>query len=376
MIPAQGLTYGYRTAYQGLDVRFTAVTWNGYRYTSESYGPNPHYQLTGVELGDVLYWRGGGNFITEHASAHMFNDRLNLDPDHACNGLPNLMATCTPVIIDTDHPDTYTWTLPSTTTTNTITNETGTYNVTQTITPTFTMLKHDAYLDVNIYLEGSHREGYPDEYTHWNDAVIELEFTVNDFLYFLDNPSTPARHAIAYVALQDNPEWNDWSVAEHQSIYPGAKGETLGVYMHDEAITEDQLLSYEGHDLDPRVFQHSYTIRLGIDTFKPVTVKRPFDWYETMPSVKLSLILHVFTVGRDDVVQTEWVRLEPHQPQEREPPLSLPNTITAVDGVLGMVPWWIWTGIWIAIAGIICGFAVKAWHWILPTIRKNIRKIR
>lgn len=353
IMPVSSLEYAYRTAYQGLDVQFYAVEWNGHLYTNDN-PVNPDYREITITRGGLIstYTQQ----LTGEPSSLQLHDRLNFDPDMADDGKPNIMGSCSPIIIDLNNPTEHPWTLDEEPHVVKVSNETGSWNVTTTTQRQFMMLQYNAYFSVNFYLAGHHSETYPG-YSCYNDAAIWLKFTPNDFVYFVDNPNTPAKIAMAYMTLADQPEWSHYDVqqgvevgygsqvAKIQSVFPGAKGETPGFFDNvngQPSANEQRILSQEGIELDTRVFKNEYYVRLGLDVFQPWTDVRPLGWYEKLPSVKLNFLLHVFAVGSLDVVQEEWVQLERHMPIEVETPLSnidieLPDYVETVGGVIGRV---------------------------------------
>jgi hypothetical protein len=337
--------------------------------------------------------RGGVTWVEEDAvaSSHQFNDRLNFDPDASNDGLPNIMGACDPVTVDTTvEPRTWEWKIQDgTPIVQTVSNSTGNYTVTTTNFREFQMHRFKCDWTVNLWMTGDHLEVYPAGYTHYNDVEVILRIEPNNFVYFDENP---AKYYVApaYIALAEAPVWSymtdgvvvrSGEVASYQSIFPGAKGETLGVYYHADGgrdVTVEKLLSYNGFTLDPKVFRDEYYLRVGLDVWMPVTTWGPFrpDWFEKLPSVQLNFVVYTFVVGEWQVQMetSEKIEMEPHQPQERDPPKIIDLPDVDVAGFLDNLPWQIKTSAWLIFFAIVVSILVGIVHWNSKKAKPLLKK--
>jgi len=342
--------WGFRSGYQGPDIRFVAVRWKDYVYTASNRGPNPNYELSEEDAGYILLNRGGSFFVDEDtkASACQFGDRLNWDPDMDDNGLPNIMGSSDIISIDVDDIEEITrWRLPDKKRKSTIRqvkNDTGTYNVTTNYYIDIILLRVPCDYNLNFYLSAAHMEAYPDKYTHHMNVEVMMEIDAGSPIYFKENPVGAPICAPIYIVCDDHPTWGHYDAktgeeigygsqtAKLQSIFPGAKGESLGVWRDIAGLkgfTEQQVLKYKGYELDPRIFWMKYYIRVCLDIFMPYSEWGPWhcDWYEKLPSVSIPLKMDLLVFGQLQVIMetAEKVELERHVPQEKDTPDLIPD---------------------------------------------------
>jgi len=321
-ISASLSTVGYVSGYQGLSAEFNSVYFKGYWYTASTTGPNSNYLV-------------GKPAVAQTASAAEFFDHINLDPDYSSSYLPNLCASQSPICVDTDYgTKTYgPWSVKTGESTQTVTNWTGSYQVTTETYKEYQIVRYRCEWSVNLWLNGASDEATMDGNAHtWQDAEIWVKLTPQSFVYFADNPDK-VYFAPAKIQLADAEWWSldqtqtkseNPSIASYQDVFPEAKGEALGIFYSrggSQVDIESETLSYQGEHLDPSIFRSEYWVRISLGTF------RPHSWWNDVlhltgysyefPSVKLDFEVFVFVVGEWTVQleEGETVSLTNHDPQ-------------------------------------------------------------
>jgi len=298
---------GYISGFQGLQPEFNSVYFKGYWYTASTRGPNENYRIGGV---------------SQTASAAEFFDHINLDPDESDRYLPNLHVQQNYIALDEDYGKvTYgPWSVKTGESTETVTNATGTYQVTTETYIQFQMDKYRCEWQFNVYLDGTWGEATLDPIAHkWLDTEIWVKLVPKAWVYFADNPDqvffAPAKIQCSSL------EWGDSSITQYQSIEP-TTGSSLGIFYarggSDEAASDSDLLSYQGVSLDPDIFRSEYWVRISLNQFQP------YAWGylgqvqgQKFPSVTLTFTVYIFVVGEWTVKLTkgETVSLTPHETQ-------------------------------------------------------------
>lgn len=321
VIKLSGVEWGFLTGYQGLQTEFNSVKYKGYWYDRTHLGPNSQ----------ISYWK------TYTASAGEFQDRLNLDPDHPTEYLPNLLASQTPVVIDTDQaPKTWLWRVQVDETTEEGENDTHSWTKTIETYREFQLMRYVCQWDMNLWLSGPAGEAYPDPMRAWRDGELWIKIVPKAFIYFEDNPDR-VFFAPSLVQLQDidwysfkeskDQEAQDGGISQYQDLIPKAEGETLGLFYArggDPVQIEESVMAYEGSLLDPEIFRDEYWVKISLIEFKP------FSWFELgglagwswkYPSVRMRFMVHVFVVGEWTVKleKGDIVELEQHEPIEPPP---------------------------------------------------------
>lgn len=293
-----GAVFPFISGYEGLSYRFDSVSYQNYWYDVNHY-TNPNYY--------------GG----QPASAHSFGERINFDPDASSTGRPNLHTEQMAFVV-----------LPDT-------NETLAHwhvKVGETQTTEwykdFQIDKYKAEWKINVWLDGTYNEAYPDLANQWRDAEVWIKVTPQDFDYFVDNPSQ-VFFAPAYMTVKEA-KWysgqndgfqEDNSQAMKQDIFPETVGVAMGFYPTRSQISpvnpSQQALSYNGVLLDPQIFRDEYWIRLGIDTFGADSQLVWFGlggWDWKYPSLQLTFETDVLVVGEWEVKldKGEVIDLQPH----------------------------------------------------------------
>ena len=304
----QLMEIGYLTGAQGLQAEFHTLYFNE-TWCSQSFKPS---------------W-------ARHAANWQFGFELNFDPDETDDGWPNLCATQQPFTVDTHvEPKHYAWQVDKGVVT--LDNGTRARKVIQ-----FEMWRYRCEWAVNIWLSGPEAES-SDRAWHggiswepnYGGSQIWIRLIPQRFVYFKDNPDE-VYFAPAYIGLEsyqiasidkDNKETtNDPDVMSCIDLIPKAVGETLGIYYERGGTPTDiehTLLSYEGAELDPKIFRNEYWIHIDLLQFKPYlnvdfwTKALTYKW----PSINLRFVVYVFVVGKWTVyfAEDEVPKLNPHTP--------------------------------------------------------------
>jgi len=350
---------GYISGHQGLEFQFDSIYWKGYWYDSSHRGPNPNYD-------------------GETASSCDFFDRVNFDPDDSSLRKPNLMASQGAFVVDTSvEPKTWEWQVKVSET-----STTETYKV-------FRLYRFRCEWSMSLWLEGADGEAQPVEDTHYYDLQLWIKVVPKAFLYFTDNPDrvyfAPALFQLQsikwYGVTEDNTKIeDDYEVAQLQDIFPGALGETLGIFYSRggaQVDIENVLLSYQGMQLDPQIFRDEYWIRIGVDRFMPLS------WWEwgglggwsyRFPSALLKFQVYVFVVGEWTVTlqKGEEIPQEPHEPPQPVQPWWEKVWQGIVDWWNNLSPW-TWFGIGVFFWLLIIAMVVIAllWFFGLPAFLRK-----
>lgn len=295
------------SGYQGVDFIFDSVYFKDGWYDKTT-TMNPNYKD---------YYDTSKPFTV---SARDFGDRLNFDPDSSDNFLPNLHMEQMGFTADRDFTsNVYTWNIKI--------GETQS----ETIYKRFEIHRFKAVWEANIWLDGSGNEAYPDAKRVWQDAEIWIRVIPNNFQYVVNIPDNPTTVYIApvYMAV-DNAAWfsgkddpnqaKDPSQAAAQDIFPEQRGVALGFYKTRRGVetdVEDEILSYQGLQLNPDVFRGEYWIRIGVDRFHADSNLEwggLWGWNWKYPSLHLEFTIHVFVVGEWEVrlYKDEVPNLAPH----------------------------------------------------------------
>jgi len=326
---------GYIVGYQGLQAEFNSVYYKGYWYDSTHTGPNSQ----------ITYWS------KQKATAAEFFDRLNLDPDHSTEYLPNLCASQAPVVLDESaEPKVWIWRVKTGEEIQKGENETHTWTTLIEVFKEFQMMRYKAEWSMNLWLSGPAGEAYPDQSRAWRDAQIWIRLVPKDFVYFKDNPEQ-VFFSPSLIQLKDidwysfkeskDQETPDSTISKYQDLIPKAEGETLGIFYSRGGYpveVERTLISYEGRILDPEIFRDEYWVKISVLEYKP------YSWFEwggllgwgwKYPSVKLKFLVHIFVVG-------QWtVRLEKGDIVELKEHETLASPPTIITSFLDAINQWL-----------------------------------
>jgi len=286
-------------AYQGLHPIYDSVYWNGYWYDSLHKGPNPNYE------GRI-------------ASVAKFKEYVNLNPDGTNTLLPSLKMSGGPVLIDpTWHTEQYVWELK---------NEQESTDMVDVYT-VYRMQKVMAEWKVNVWIDGTGNEAFPDNNHRWFDAQIWIELIPEITPYFKGAEEAELYFAPAWMGVK-NIEWysgkedpnkmKDPRQAALNELYPEEVGENFGLFAQrgetTTVIDEPKILSYRNQPLDPQIFKESYWIRMNVDRMQADSEAAGvggWDW--SYVSAHITFEVHLFVIG-------EWrVALEKGDVPDLEP---------------------------------------------------------
>ncbi|RLG99260.1 hypothetical protein DRO19_02780 [Candidatus Bathyarchaeota archaeon] len=308
---------GYQTGAQGLDAYFHSLYTNAVWLSSEEKPESFRIKDRSLSASTASNW--------------FFGYELNFDPDQPDDGFPNLLVTQQPFTVDTQvEPKHYTWMVDKGTTT--LENGTILRKYFQ-----FEMWRFRLEWAVNIFLSGPEGESWDQRWDFgiawepdYGGVQIWIKLIPKRFVYFEDNPDevyfAPAyigllSYRIASIDKDKRVTYDDPDMASCIDLIPKAVGETLGIYYARGGVpvdVEEQILSYEGIELDPSIFREEYWIHFDLLTFKPwnhvdiVWKTHSYKW----PSINLKFVVYVFVVGKWTVYFTEGEvpELNPHNP--------------------------------------------------------------
>ncbi len=307
------LSIGYLTGTQGLAPTFDSLKWKGSYWSINETGPSTH--------------------DTAVPSTRSFGYSMDFDPDESLEAMPDLCGSQQPITVQTDtEPVKYSWQILNGS--KTFANGTIADVYTQ-----FDMFRYKCDWAINVWLSGTECESegamnrilYPYVVTpDYAGAELWLKLQPRSFVYFTDNPDQ-VYFAPAYIGLSENVHWvgvnkdgqmidPDPQIVAAEDIIPKAKGETIGIYYQrggGDVITNDTLLSYQGHDLDPEIFRKDYWMRLNLMSFKPLSWDEWLLWHNwKYPSAYLHFTVYLFVVGQWTVYfkTGEVPELKPHTP--------------------------------------------------------------
>lgn len=307
------LGIGYLSGTQGLEPTFDSVKWKGAYWSTNE---------TGLPTHD-----------TAAPSSMSFGYSMVFDPDEPLEAMPDMCGSQQPMTVQTDtEPKKYSWQISN----GTKTFDNGTIADVYT---QFDMYRYKCDWAINVWLSGTEKEAdgamnrfwYPYVVTpDYAGAELWLRLQPRSFVYFTDNPDE-VYFAPAYIGLAENAHWvginrdgqkvdPDPQIVSSQDIIPKAQGETVGIYYQrggGSVISEDVLLSYQNHNLDPEIFRNDYWMRLNLMSFKPLSWEEWLVYHNwKYPSAYLHFTVYLFVVGQWTVYfkTGEIPKLEPHTP--------------------------------------------------------------
>jgi len=303
----------YVSGYQGLDVSFIGVKYNGELFTNNHIPPN------------------------YNPSAARFDSTLNFDPDDTYTGVVNLGGEIRAI----DVPETLY----------------GSLHKVKEIKWDFSNETHKTIIygavyigsfEFNIYLESDNLNfwdlNWNDEYLGYNDAEVWFIMVPHPFVGFvMESNGSSYNPYVTYFAplyLQvENVEWLS-SDPETQDLQPEVSGGTFAIYYDIDgwkAFNEEEVMKYKGKRLDPTIFRKQYYFALKLNRFY-IPVDPVSKWVGERPSLKYKVKVHMLVIGEWILPLTEAVNmdLKPHQVQ---PPTTwwdfLKNLINNPFAVLG-----------------------------------------
>jgi hypothetical protein len=282
------------SGYQGLQPSFEAIYWNGYWYDTFNTGPNPNYLNPAT-----------GTVYTP--SSVKFGEYCVLNPDDDNSLLPSLKMSGTQILVDPNNwkSDTYTWEIYKPEESTDVVD----------VYETFQIQKILAEWKVNVWIDGTGNEAYPDDNHRWHDARIWIKLTPQNFVYFEDNPEelyfAPAYIGVSniewYSGKEDPNQTKDPTQAAKNDLYPEQVGDSFAIYAAkgetSEYMDETVILSYQGVELDPAIFKDEYWIRMNVDRMQADSQLAGIGgWDWSYVSAHITFEVHLFVVGKWRVV--------------------------------------------------------------------------
>jgi len=230
---------------------------------------------------------------------------------------------------------------------------------------------------VNVWIDGTGNEAYPDDNHRWHDARIWIKLTPRNFAYFDGNEEelyfSPAYIGVSniewYSGKEDPDQTKDPTQAAKNDLYPEQVGDSFAIYAAKGETTaymdESKILSYQGFDLDPQIFKNEYWIRMNVDRMQAdsqLAGVGGWDW--SYVSAHITFEVHLFVVGKWRVVleKGDIPDLEPREVYFGTDPFA---DLMRSIGAFATSP----TGIFLAIVGLVVAIIIiLAITGQLPTI--------
>jgi hypothetical protein len=213
------------------------------------------------------------------------------------------------------------------------------------------MYRYKCEFSINLKLAGTEQEAITRQYGSIGrptnpkpySGEIWLKIEPKEFVYFEGNPKAfyiaPVSINMAENLVFSGTDKNGDTVSKPelnnlQNLNPDAQGDMMGIwYGSTNQLSEGQLLSYQGQNLDPSIFRTEYYTRIDLTNFQALNqwgfMDISHDWW--FPSVQLNLTVYVYVVG-------EWQTYQQptDYPEHLPSPISWGSVNFIIDWISGL----------------------------------------